>query len=335
MSKTYLIIFLALSEAICFSGPVVAAVLDSSAFGDVPATSLCFDLRSDGQIVAGLITRVDVTSQKGDLTYVIPFSTSEPKLPEDVLARWGAYELFSIISVTVDPAKPGLHVVSFKPSVSEIQDVSPVFSELRSSLYYIHNGLERQFTFKYPEIGKTGALWNQLTSKTNAAEIRYIGVVIPEKAKGSEIAFSGKTAIPEHQATSGKAKLYPASTMYAGQQEALRISFLLPASAGQKIFFEYSTRFGIGIIAPIIALILLRPAGIQQRRQRKVALIALLSLQTVIVISLIALAVAYWNEDRTRATLDFVVALLGAFLAGYAAWEKDRSDRAMGETGTA
>jgi hypothetical protein len=297
--------------------------------GPVPEVTLCFDLRNDDRVLAALVDSVSPASTRQEVTYVLPFPSSEPVFDGAMLARWGSFDGVTLVTLSRDPNRPGQFSTSFLPKFASIEDPSFEISRLKENLYLMRNGLERRFIYRYPEAspGAFKSRWSEVASAVPASKHRYVGVILPDKATGTEIGATGRTAIPTHEHSLRKAKLFPGSTQHAGAEPALVVSYRLPVTDKQKVAYEGVLKTLIGVLGPILALVFMDSANVAvpQRRKRNRLLIVLIGVQLALFGVAAHLAYSNWTNDRLQALVDGGIAVLIAVLTAWVAWFKERA----------
>src|SRR5579864_7168759 len=141
---------------------------------------LCFDLRDDAHPHGGLVINVG-TQDNRERTIFLPFPTSSFSPDASILASWGRYDHFTIVSFM--QANSGIHDIGFEPLFSANADQldESVTSE---SLLFLRRGLERKFVYRH--VIPSSATNFPMEIQHLDDSINAIAVVRPEKAVGLE-----------------------------------------------------------------------------------------------------------------------------------------------------
>ena len=292
----------------CHATPQATPSVDVRPFGLFSGSALlCFDLRADrGLTSAGLLLRVTPSVASGRRDIVLPFATQVVTPNRNVLLASGAYEQFSVLSMSMGNPSLGASMVAFTPVAKRLDLSKPNLSGLEPGLYFEESGLERWFVF----VDNTNEVVTSLKRDFPATVFETydaLAVALPDAAEGREVT-RGKTLDPPPDARAGNVILFARSSIVTSNHVAIR--YVVPPTAAQVAASNSGLKLVFVLLVPIFTLLFLDTEDIQRPRLRIVAIAVGITLQVIFVAVVIWAALSV-GRPAVEAWADFGIAAIG------------------------
>jgi len=282
---------------------------------------LYFDLTRDSPTAALAVDSPDEGASTNTQTVVLPFQSENIGGNVNLLATSGSYGRSTIISYVPPRSSSAPELVAMTPIFDPIPDGIAGTARLPGRLYFVQQGLERRFIFRYPTVAMASDDTDRVRTLATA-DVEAIGIGLPENSTGREIR-QGRTAIPDQLVETRFARLYPASD---GSVESLEVAYVVPPTRGQTLILEYGLKLLSTVLIPLIGLWFLGAEDTLRPRSRKGLLWGGGAVQAIILVIIGWVAFTVQGNAQVTTSLDLAVLMIGAALAAAVLWIKRKRD---------
>jgi hypothetical protein len=271
---------------------------------------LGFDLRNNETPVATvLITRN--SGQAGSVDLALPFKIKQASQNEAALFRVGAFNRWTLITYSNDPAIAWPQQISFSPGFDVMPEPRPQNNALSGSLYFQNEGQVWRFLYRYPD-PRLSHISPAGFSTLSVRPFDAIAVAIPDNARLLQVHGN-----PQELGENAHAQFYP-SARGPQAETFLDIEYLMPPTTGQRLAVKYAGKAG-GAFAPLISALLAR---LTRRRWRLLFILTTVAAYFALFV-LLVMYVSRAGEIGDEAIAEFallgisgVVALIVMWLGG-------------------
>jgi len=274
---------------------------------------LCFDLRDDDHLKAGLVLSISNTDSKG-MRLLIPFKTTAFAPQESLLATWGSYGNFTVL--TYVPSSPGVYGIGIEPVFESSPDYLEDRRATSQSLVFLRLGLERRFIYRH-RLPSDAVTYAQ-ASRIETQPLDAVGIARPANAIGLELS-NGRTEDPPAVFENGRARFYPVLDAN-GSPYKIEIRYQVPPTSTQALVLTYLSKLAGALAAPFIAILFFTLQDNVRPRIRKIVLWSLFTLQVLLLCGFGFVAIQTRSEAATSAIGDWIVVIVTALGAALPLW---------------
>jgi len=282
---------------------------------DGKKATLCFDLRDENKLTAGLVVAIS-TRDNSETRMLLPFKTTKSLSAASILSTTGTAEGGTLVSFY--STSPGVSVVSLEPEFDTSSD-SDNDRLSNSPLSFVINGVERRFVYR----GSTER--SDISQEARAIYSQSpdeIAVARPPNYDGLEIRpGTGKTEEPDSLSHNSFATFFPA-TSADGRPTTITLRYRVPSTPFQTLFVSYASKIFAGFAAPFIALVFLPRSENLKPRTRRIFLLVVGIIQVALLIGFVYAAWKTRGDATATAIWDWIVVVVVAIGAGVPLWMK-------------